>query len=81
MILLGGIVKKGYYCVVVINGCFIFDMLNVDKVFMGINLLLLKYGVCVVDIMLVEMKCGMVEYVSQVIIVCDYSKLNNILFV
>ncbi|MDU4311729.1 MAG: DeoR/GlpR family DNA-binding transcription regulator [Klebsiella michiganensis] len=52
-ILLGGIVKKGYHCVVAINGRSILDTLNVDKAFMG------------------------AEHASQVIIVCDYSKLNN----
>ena len=62
-ILLGGIVKKGYHCV--------------DKAFMGANSLSLKHGACVADIMLAETKRGMVEHASQVIIVCDYSKLNN----
>ncbi len=37
----------------------------------------LKHGACVADIMLAETKRGMVEHASQVIIVCDYSKLNN----
>ncbi|MDH8517103.1 DeoR/GlpR transcriptional regulator, partial [Klebsiella pneumoniae] len=36
-ILLGGIVKKGYHCVVAINGRSILDTLNVDKAFMGTN--------------------------------------------
>ena len=70
-ILLGGIVKKGYHCVVAINGRSILDTLNVDKAFMGTNSLSLKHGACVADIMLAETKRGMV------IIVCDYSKLNN----
>ncbi|VFS89023.1 HTH-type transcriptional repressor glcR [Raoultella planticola] len=35
IILLGGIVKKGYHCVVSINGRSILDTLNVDKAFMG----------------------------------------------
>ncbi len=51
--------------------------LNVDKAFMGTNSLSLKHGACVADIMLAETKRGMVEHASQVIIVCDYSKLNN----
>ncbi|EOT7462203.1 TPA: DeoR/GlpR transcriptional regulator [Klebsiella pneumoniae] len=76
-ILLGGIVKKGYHCVVAINGRSILDTLNVDKAFMGTNSLSLKHGACVADIMLAETKRGMVEHASQVIIVCDYSKLNN----
>ena len=76
-ILLGGIVKKGYHCVVAINGRSILDTLNVDKAFMGANSLSLKHGACVADIMLAETKRGMVEHASQVIIVCDYSKLNN----
>lgn len=44
---------------------------------MGANSLSLKHGACVADIMLAETKRGMVEHASQVIIVCDYSKLNN----
>ena len=76
-ILLGGIVKKGYHCVVAINGRSILDTLNVDKAFMGTNSLSLKQGACVADIMLAETKRGMVEHASQVIIVCDYSKLKN----
>ena len=71
-ILLGGIVKKGYHCVVAINGRSILDTLNVDKAFMGANSLSLKHGACVADIMLAETKRGMVEHASQVIIVCDY---------
>ncbi len=51
--------------------------LHVDKAFMGTNSLSLKHGACVADIMLAETKRGMVEHASQVIIVCDYSKLNN----
>ena len=43
-ILLGGIVKKGYHCVVAINGRSILDTLNVDKAFMGTNSLSLKHG-------------------------------------
>lgn len=49
-ILLGGIVKKGYHCVVAINGRSILDTLNVDKAFMGTNSLSLKHGACVADI-------------------------------
>jgi DeoR family fructose operon transcriptional repressor len=63
--------------VVAINGRSILDTLNVDKAFMGTNSLSLKHGACVADIMLAETKRGMVEHASQVIIVCDYSKLNN----
>ncbi|MCB4179033.1 DeoR/GlpR transcriptional regulator, partial [Klebsiella pneumoniae] len=66
-ILLGGIVKKGYHCVVAINGRSILDTLNVDKAFMGTNSLSLKHGACVADIMLAETKRGMVEHASQVI--------------
>ncbi len=62
---------------VAINGRSILDTLNVDKAFMGTNSLSLKHGACVADIMLAETKRGMVEHASQVIIVCDYSKLNN----
>ena len=77
IILLGGIVKKGYHCVVSINGRSILDTLNVDKAFMGANSLSVKHGACVADIMLAETKRGMVEHASQVIVVCDSSKLNN----
>lgn len=77
IVLLGGIVKKGYHCVVAINGRSILDTLNVDKAFMGVNSLSLKQGACVADIMLAETKRGMVEHANQVIIVCDQSKLNN----
>ncbi|WP_058911479.1 DeoR/GlpR family DNA-binding transcription regulator [Entomohabitans teleogrylli] len=76
-ILLGGIVKKGYHCVVAINGRSILDTLNVDKAFMGVNALSPKQGACVADIMLAETKRGMVEHASQLIVVCDHSKLNN----
>lgn len=64
-ILLGGIVKKGYHCVVAINGRSILDTLNVDKAFMGTNSLSLKHGACVADIMLAETKRGMVEHASS----------------
>lgn len=76
-ILLGGIVKKGYHCVVAINGRSLLDTLNVDKAFMGVNSLSLKQGACVADVMLAETKRGMIEHASQVIVVCDHSKLDN----
>ncbi len=60
-----------------INGRSILDTLNVDKAFMGANSLSVKHGACVADIMLAETKRGMVEHASQVIVVCDSSKLNN----
>lgn len=52
-------------------------MLNVDNAFMGTNSPSLKQCACVADIMLAETKQGMIEDASQVIIVCDYSKLKN----
>ena len=53
------------------------DTLNVDKAFMGVNSLSLKQGACVADVMLAETKRGMIEHASQVIVVCDHSKLDN----
>ncbi|WP_357064381.1 DeoR/GlpR family DNA-binding transcription regulator, partial [Nocardia sp. NPDC050799] len=77
IILLGGIVKKGYHCAVAINGRSLLDTLNIDKAFMGANALSLKQGACVADIMLAETKRAMVEHANQVIVVCDHSKLSN----
>lgn len=77
IILLGGIVKKGYHCAVAINGRSLLDTLNIDKAFMGTNALSLKQGACVADIMLAETKRAMVEHANQVIVVCDHSKLSN----
>lgn len=77
IILLGGIVKKGFHCAVAINGSSLFQSLNVDKAFMGVNALSLKQGACVADVMLAETKRCMVDHAAQVIVVCDHTKLNN----
>lgn len=77
IVLLGGVVKKGYHCAVAINGRSLLDTLNIDKAFMGVNALSLKQGACAADIMLAETKRSMVEHANQVIVVCDHSKLGN----
>lgn len=77
IILLGGIVKKGYHCTMAINGRSLLDTLNIDKAFMGVNALSLKHGACVADVILAETKRSMVEHANQVIVVCDHSKLDN----
>lgn len=77
IVLLGGIIKKGYHCTVAINGRSLLDTLNIDKAFMGVNALSLKHGACVADIMLAETKRSMVEHANQVIVVCDHTKLGN----
>lgn len=77
IILLGGIVKKGYHCAIAINGRSQLETFNIDKAFMGVNALSLKQGACVADIMLAETKRSMVEHANQVIVACDHSKLDN----
>lgn len=77
ILLMGGMVKKGYHCSIAIDGRSILDTLNVDKAFMGTNALSLKRGACVADVMLAQTKRIMVQHANQVIVVCDNSKLNN----
>ncbi|MFL9147747.1 DeoR/GlpR family DNA-binding transcription regulator [Escherichia coli] len=77
IILLGGIVKKGFHCTITISGSSFFQSLNVDKAFMGVNALSLKQGACVADVMLAETKRSLIDHAAQVIVVCDHSKLNN----
>ena len=77
LVLLGGMVKKGYHCVIPAAGGQMMDHLNVDKAFMAVNGISLKQGACVADIMLAESKHTIIEHASQVIVVCDSSKLGN----
>lgn len=79
IVFMGGIVRKNFHCTTMAgdSGHQIMPGLIVDKAFMGTNGLSLSRGATTPDIHTAQTKKLMVSMASQVIVVCDSSKLGR----
>lgn len=80
IILVGGHVRKNFHCTVGPVAVKSLSGLNVDKAFMAINGLTAKRGLTTPDINQAEIKRAMIDIATEVIVLCDGSKIGNTAF-
>lgn len=80
IILIGGTVRKNFHCTVGPFASKILAELSVDKVFLATNGFTLEKGCTTPDINQAEIKEIMVNIASQVILLCDSSKIGQSTF-
>jgi DeoR family fructose operon transcriptional repressor len=80
-ILIGGVIRRKYNCTVGYPATNALKGLSVDKVFMATNGLSLDKGLTTPDMSQAEVKKAMLNIASEVIVICDSSKIGNTAFV
>lgn len=77
VILMGGVVRKGFHCTLGISGRNMLSSLSVDKAFMGVNSFSFEKGASTPDISHAETKKTMISIATKVILLCDSSKMGR----
>jgi DeoR family fructose operon transcriptional repressor len=77
VVLLGGVLRKGYRCTVGLAGLRMTEDLRVDKAFMATNSLSLESGATTPDLQQAETKKAMIAIARKVIFLCDSSKIGR----
>lgn len=77
LIVIGGVVRKGFQCTVGLAGRNVLQGITVDKAFMGTNGLTQDKGASTPDLSHAEIKKAMIGAAKQVILLCDASKLGR----
>jgi len=80
IILVGGHIRRNFHCTVGPVAVKSLSGLNVDKAFMATNGLTVKRGLTTPDISQAEIKKAMMDIASEVIVICDGSKIGNTAF-
>lgn len=80
IILIGGTVRKNFHCTVGPLASKILTDLNVDKVFLATNGFTVEKGCTTPDVSQAEIKEIMVNIASEVIVLCDSSKIGKSTF-
>ncbi len=77
VIVIGGVLRKGFHCTVDHGMVSLLSMISVDKAFMGANSFSLARGASTPDIAQAGIKQQMISSASKVIVLCDHSKLET----
>jgi len=77
VMVVGGILRKGFHCTVDHGISSLLNSISVDKVFMGANSFSLARGASTPDIAQAGIKQQMISIASKVILLCDHSKLET----
>jgi len=77
VIVVGGIMRKGFHCTVDHGIASLLSSISVDKAFMGANSFSLSRGASTPDIAQAGIKQQMISIASKVILLCDHSKLET----
>lgn len=80
VILLGGILRKGFRCTVSLPGMDTRSRLTVDKAFMGTNGFDVERGATTPDIRQAETKRHMLSMANKIYLLCDSSKFDRVAF-
>ncbi len=80
VVLIGGIVRKGFHCTVGLSGIQMCSQLSVDKAFMAANSFSLAKGLSTPDQIHAEIKKAMMKMAGTVILLCDGSKIGKVSF-
>lgn len=81
VILIGGIVRKGFHCTVGPVAVRMLGEFSVDMAFVATNGISLDKGLTTPDIDQAEVKKAMIRIADEVIVLCDSSKFGNKAFV
>ncbi|MHB8862207.1 MAG: DeoR/GlpR family DNA-binding transcription regulator [Pirellulaceae bacterium] len=81
VLLLGGMVRKGYHCTVGPTGLRAVEDLRADTAFMATNSLSLEAGATTPDLQQAEIKKAMLSVARKSILLCDSSKIGRDSFV
>lgn len=77
VIVVGGILRKGFHCTVDHGIASLLSSISVDKAFMGANSFSLARGASTPDIAQAGIKQQMISIASKVILLCDHNKLET----
>ena len=77
VVLLGGMLRKGYHCTVGPAGLRLIEQLRVDKAFMASNSISLEAGATTPDLHQAEIKQAMIAIARKVVLLCDRSKIGR----
>lgn len=77
VVLIGGTVRRGFHCTVGPMALMSMKGLRIDKCFMATNGLTPELGISTPDLNHAEIKRRMMEIASQVIVLCDSSKIGT----
>jgi DeoR family fructose operon transcriptional repressor len=77
LVLLGGILRKGYRCTFGAEALRALDNLRVDKAFIATNSLSSKVGATTPNLHHAQVKKAMIAIARQVILLCDSSKIGR----
>jgi DeoR family transcriptional regulator, fructose operon transcriptional repressor len=77
IILIGGSVRKNFHCTIGPIALKTFSGLSVDKVFVATNGITIQKGLTTPDINQAEIKKAMIRMASEIIVLCDSSKIGN----
>jgi len=77
LMVVGGVVRKGFQCTVGLAGRNVLEGITVDKAFMATNGLTVEKGASTPDISHAEIKKAMIGGAKQVILLCDSSKFGR----
>ena len=80
VVLMGGILRKGFHCTVGAQAKLTTAGLTVDKAFLGTNSLSIERGATTPDIHQAEVKKHMVSITAKIIVLCDGTKLGRVSF-
>ena len=80
VILAGGILRRNFHCTIGPIAQRALDGLSVDKAFMGANGVSIKRGLTTPDLNQAEIKKAMMDIASEVIVLCDSSKIGSVTF-
>ena len=81
IILIGGLIRRHYNCTVGHMATDALKGLNVDKAFMATNGISIKRGLTTPDMGQAEVKKAMMDIASEIIVLCDSTKIENMAFV
>ena len=80
VVLLGGVIRKGFHCTLSIGMNKPVTELTVDKAFLGANSFSLLKGATTPDIQQAEAKKAIIAMSSKVFLLCDSAKLGKVSF-
>ncbi len=77
VLLIGGLLRKGFHCTVGYGTFSQLDSLSVDIAFLGANSFSARKGASTPDLSQSEIKRQMIEIAAKVVLLCDHSKLET----
>lgn len=80
VIIMGGVLRKGFHCTIGIRGRDTYSGLTVDKAFMGVNSFSLTKGAMTPDLGQAETKKRLIDMANRVILLCDSTKIGTVSF-